>query len=94
MYDNLIFEGEVLNGLKNGRGRFYNSDCKLIFEGEYLNDVKHGEFKEYYYDGNLAIEGEYFFGRKWNAKIYDINDNYIYELKNGKGFIKEFDYNK
>ena len=32
----LIFEGEYLNGQRNGKGKEYN-DGKLIFEGEYLN---------------------------------------------------------
>ena len=29
------FEGEYLNGQRNGKGKEYN-DGKLIFEGEYL----------------------------------------------------------
>ena len=33
----LIFEGEYLNGLKNGKGKEYDYDGKLKFEGEYLN---------------------------------------------------------
>ena len=31
----LIFEGEYLNGQKNGRGKEYNKEGNLIFEGEY-----------------------------------------------------------
>ena len=35
----LIFEGEYLNGKRNGKGKeYYNG--KLIFEGEYLNGKK------------------------------------------------------
>ena len=34
---NLIFEGEYLNGERNGKGKEYNYDGGLIFEGEYLN---------------------------------------------------------
>ena len=44
--DNLIFDGEYLNGKKwNGKGKEYD-DCKLIFEGEYLNGQRNGKGKE------------------------------------------------
>ena len=32
--DILKFEGEYLNGEKNGKGKEYNKDGNLIFEGE------------------------------------------------------------
>ena len=38
--DQLIFEGEYLNGKKNGIIREFNKYGLLIFEGEYLNDKK------------------------------------------------------
>ena len=28
---------------------------------------------------------------RWNGNIYEPNNNNIYQLKNGKGFIKDFD---
>ena len=91
-YDNIIFKGECLNGVKNGKGKEYIYEGKLIFEGEYLNNLAHGRGKKFYNNGQLQLEGEYLYGRIWNIKEYDINNNLIYELKNGKGFIKEFDY--
>ena len=38
-YDNgeLKFEGEYLNGKRNGKGKVYDDEGNLIFEGEYLN---------------------------------------------------------
>ena len=36
----LIYEGEYLNGKKNGKGKEYNDDGDLIFEGEFLNGKK------------------------------------------------------
>ena len=36
----LIYEGEYLNGERNGRGKEYERNGKLIFEGEYLNGEK------------------------------------------------------
>ena len=34
--EKLIFEGEYLNGKRNGKGKEYYDNDKLIFEGEYL----------------------------------------------------------
>ena len=56
----LEFEGEYLNGERDGIGKEYdNSNGKLVFEGEYLNGERNGKGKEYNYDGNLIFEGEY-----------------------------------
>jgi hypothetical protein len=30
--------------------------------------------------------------RKWNEKGYDISNNNTYEIREGKGIIKEYDY--
>ena len=44
-YGILIFEGEYLNGKRNGKGKeYYNG--KLVFEGEYLYDIRNGKGKE------------------------------------------------
>ena len=37
---NLIFEGEYLNGEKNGRGKEYYENGELKFDGEYLNNKR------------------------------------------------------
>ena len=47
--DSLLFEGEYLNGKRNGKGREYLlespsfSNSYFIFEGEYLNGKRHGK---------------------------------------------------
>jgi len=90
--DELIFEGEYLNGQRNGKGKEYHYEDKLKYEGEYLNGLKNGKGKEYNYKGKLEFEGEYFNGNKWNGKVYKgarLN-NIAYELKNGKGFAKDY----
>ena len=89
---NLKFEGEYLNGEKNGKGNEYH-DGILSFEGNFLNGKKIGRGKEYYSNRNLKFVGEYFYDIKWEGKGYDIMNNLIYELKEGKGFIKEYDFN-
>ena len=43
----LEFEGEYLNGERNGKGKEYYKNGELIFEGEYLNGKKwNGKGKE------------------------------------------------
>jgi len=54
----IIFEGELLNGEKNGKGKEYDYDGNLKFEGEFLNGLKNGKGKEYNKDGNIVFEGE------------------------------------
>ena len=57
--DEKIFEGEYLNGKRNGKGKEYSLNDDIEFEGEYLNGKRNGKGKEYYYKGKLKFEGEY-----------------------------------
>ena len=52
----LIFEGEYLNGERNGKDKEYDNKGKLKFECEYLNGERNGKGKEYD-DGKLIFEG-------------------------------------
>ena len=88
----IIFEGEYLNGTKNGKGKEYYDNNELKFEGEYLNGERNGKGKEYYHNGRLKFEGEYLNGKIWNGKGYKIYGNIVYEIINGKGYIKEYNY--
>ena len=36
------------------------------------------------------FEGEYLNDKIWEGKGYDKNNNIVFELKNGKGLIKEY----
>ena len=54
---------------------------------------KNGKAIEYFKGGKTRFEGEYLNNRKWNGKGYNANGEVIYEIKNGKGDIKEFDFN-
>ena len=87
-YGNITYE--LHNG--NGKVKEYDDD-NLIFEGEYLNGKRNGKGKEYYENGNILFEGKYKNGKKWEGKGYDLNENIKYEIKYGKGYIKEYDYN-
>ena len=85
------FEGEYLNGEKwNGKGKEYNYNDELIFEGEYLNGEINGKGKEYYHESQLKFEGPYLNGKIWNGRGYNINKKKGYEIKDGKGNIKEY----
>ena len=57
--DTLRYEGEYLNGERNGKGKKYNYYGKLEFEGEFLNGKTWNGIGKYYYDnGKLEYEGE------------------------------------
>ena len=95
----LIYEGEYLNGERNGKGKEYNSEDELIFEGEYVNGYRwNGKGKEYNYYGELMFEGEYING-KWNGKgkeyyadgNFEFEGEYFNDYRNGKG--KEYNNN-
>ena len=78
-YDYLGFEGEYLNGKRNGKGKEYNYDGSLYFVGEYLNGKRNGKGKEYdYFSQKIIFEGEYRNGLRWNGKGYDNNNNVVY----------------
>ena len=57
--NNKTFDGELLNGKKNGRYKGI-----LIFDGEYLNEIKNGKCKEYSNYGEQLFDGEYIYGKK------------------------------
>ena len=50
------YEGSVLNGVKNGFGKFFYEDGGS-YEGEWKNGEIQGYGKLYYQSGNLAYEG-------------------------------------
>jgi len=115
-YDHpLRFEGEYLNGEKNGKGiQYYTHSNRIMFEGEFFNGKRkkgkeynniseklyfEGEYLygkmwkgKYYLKGILEFEGIFLFDRKWDGKGYDKKGKIIYELKNGNGTVKEYDY--
>ena len=56
--DRLLYEGEYLNGKRNGKGKEYYLNGYLKYEGEYLNDKWNGIGKECWND-ILIFEVEY-----------------------------------
>ena len=89
--DALLFKGTYLNSKKNGKGKEYYGRENRKYIGEYLNDKKNGKGKEYYLY-LLEFEGEYLNGKKWTGKGYH-DGEIVYEINNGKGYIKEYNEN-
>ena len=92
-FDRLIFEGEYLNGERNGKGKVYWNDGELRFEGEYLKGKRNGKGKEYDYNGDLLFVGEYLNGlRNGKGKEYYKEGNIIFKgiyLNGKKGKVKD-----
>jgi len=73
----LFYEGEYLNGERNGKGKEYNYNGELIFDGEYKEGEKwNGIGKEYNNNGQLIFEGEFIEGKR-NIKFNQVLDKYI-----------------
>ena len=88
--DLLKFDGEYLNGERNGKGIEYYQDHVIKFIGGFLCGKRNGKGREYYDDGKLKFEGEYFIDKKWNGKGYNKNGKIDFEIKNGNGKGKEY----
>ena len=84
-------KGVVLYELKIGKGNVkeYDKNDDLIFEGKYLNGERNGKGKEYE-KGILIFEGEYLNRKRWDVNGFDTNHKKIYNIKNGKGYLKEY----
>ena len=87
-FGELVFEGEYLNGERNGKGKEYGFYGELKFEGEYLNGRRNGKGIEYNITREIKFEGKFLNGKKIEGKGYNKNGDIVYEIKDGKGYIK------
>ena len=79
---------------RKGKKYEYDNESKeLEKEYKYSYGFKNGKIIEYYKGGKIRFEREYLNDRKWNGKGYKPKGELIYEIKNAKGNIKEFDFN-
>ena len=102
--DKVDFEGEYKNGKRNGKGKEYFNDytIKLFgndfnentikFEGNYLDGHREGEGIEYFENGKIKFKGEFTKGKRKNGKGYNIKGEVVYEIKDGEGNIKQYDF--
>ena len=51
---------------------------------------KNGKYIEYYDNSNIKFIGEKLNGLKWNGLGFDKGGSLRYKIKNGKGYIKEY----
>ena len=86
----LRYEGEYLNGKKNGKGKEYDIDGKLIYKGEYLNGERIN-IKLLYEDVFISKEGYLENGllngiiREYKEGQLVFEGKYLNDEKNGKG---------
>ena len=86
---------KIILGLKDGKGcskKFWEDDYNF-YEGEYLNGERHGKGKDTVKYGSITFEGEYVNGKRWTGKAHDKKDNIYFELKDGKGVLKQIHLN-
>lgn len=93
----LVYKGELKEGLKQGKGELYNADGYLVYRGTFVNDLKEGEGIEYYPSGSIRLRGMFKAGNPEGFCIeYYENGTVKYEGEflfgqyNGKGIL----YNK
>ena len=87
--ENKEYEGGFLSGERNGMGKEYDFDGNLKYDGKYSANFWNGQGKEYL-SGKLVFSGHYKWGNRWNGIGYDNYGTKIYELKNGCGFVHEY----
>ena len=68
MYTEECYEGDLINGIRNGQGKPYYKNSNIKYEGEFSSDKFEGTGKFYYTDGNYYI-GQFKNGRKHGKGI-------------------------
>jgi hypothetical protein len=97
-YDNgcLAYEGEIKNGIKQGKGKIYDINGSLIYEGKVINGIKNGKGKEYDKNRNLIFEGGFKNGKRMKIDIinkYNEFGELIYSLdEKEENFLSIKDY--
>ena len=89
----LVYEGGYSDGKWNGIGKKY-CQGKLEYLGDFVNNERNGRGEEYNKKGEIKFKGEYLNGKKWNGIGYDDYGKEEYELIEGKGEVKEYDFVK
>ena len=90
-----LYSGKYIIYKEENKGEEYDAITDLLlFEGEYLNGKRNGKGKEYYDNGNFVLHFEFLNGKKWNGAFYIEKEGEVfYEIKNGKGYMFEANYN-
>ena len=71
--------GNMLNGLKQGKGKLYYKNGNIKYDGDFVKDKFEGNGK-YYYENGEYYNGQWFNGfKQGKGKIYYKNGNIKYE---------------
>ena len=68
----MLFEGEYLNGKRNGFGKEYYENGILKYVGKYLDGKYNGKGNEYFPNGKIKFKGEFINGKKSKWKIFNL----------------------
>ena len=91
IYNNGRYEGQMLNGKREGKGIFYYNDGGR-YEGNWKNNFKEGKGIDFFINGN-RFEGNFKKGKREGKGIVYFNDGNIYEgdwkndKREGKGIF-------
>ena len=83
--DNLVINGEYLNGGKTGKWTYFDITGSIIEEGRFWNNLKQGEWR-YYYRKFVNKEGS---PLTYSKKLFLV-ENYLKGKKNGKAIRYSF----
>jgi antitoxin component YwqK of YwqJK toxin-antitoxin module len=88
--DGSIYEGQLVNGIPSGRGRFIHREGFVIYMGHWKNGLMNGYGTAYYPDGSVLCEGEYRNGKIHGlAKMFDEEGNVMLE-----GYFENSEFKK
>lgn len=74
----VLDEGTYVNGIKEGRWKYWHQYGQKYQEGEYVGGKKHGEWETFYENGEMMELGKYHHDEKvgdWNYWSYNGNYN-------------------
>ena len=78
--ENLPYQGDVENGMKQGEGTMSYDNGNVFYEGQWKEDKFNGEGKLYYEDGTLRYEGEFKDNlMHGNGKVYSEAGDLVYD---------------
>jgi hypothetical protein len=70
----LLYEGEIQNGQREGKGKLFDQCGRLIYEGEFKKGMKDGKGEEYNENGDLIFVGQFRNGEKIKGNFKEYND--------------------
>ena len=80
---NKLYKGEYENGRFNGKGKYYNKQGEIKYKGKYKDNAFHGKGRLNLSE-DLYYEGEFKNHEFFDGKIYDKDNEVLFEFKNGK----------